>query len=74
MPLYFHLQDDRDTKVVVFKSLHESFFLAHLNLNVINGTQGGQAGSIEFNHMIENIKAMETSLCRGSWWRSSWGR
>ncbi|CAH7330823.1 Enoyl-CoA hydratase/isomerase family protein [Vibrio chagasii] len=53
------LQDDRDTKVVVFKSLHESFFLAHLDLNVINGTQGGQAGSIEFNHMIENIKAMK---------------
>eukprot|EP00487_Bulimina_marginata_P000897 TRINITY_DN1184_c0_g1_i1.p1 TRINITY_DN1184_c0_g1~~TRINITY_DN1184_c0_g1_i1.p1 ORF type:complete len:153 (+),score=65.19 TRINITY_DN1184_c0_g1_i1:159-617(+) len=53
------LKDDRDTKVVVFKSLHESFFLAHLDLNVINGTQGGQAGSIEFNHMIENVKAMK---------------
>ncbi len=33
------LKDDRDTKVVVFKSLHETFFLAHLDLNVINGTQ-----------------------------------
>ncbi|WP_065187798.1 enoyl-CoA hydratase/isomerase family protein [Shewanella woodyi] len=53
------LKDNRDTKVVVFKSLHESFFLAHLDLNVINGTQGGQAASIEFNHMIENIKAMK---------------
>ncbi|MFN1580076.1 enoyl-CoA hydratase/isomerase family protein [Vibrio rotiferianus] len=53
------LKDDRDTKVVVFKSLHESFFLAHLDLNVINGTQGGQAASIEFNHMIANIKAMK---------------
>ncbi|OZS43338.1 enoyl-CoA hydratase/isomerase family protein [Photobacterium sanguinicancri] len=53
------LKDDRDTKVVVFKSLHEQFFLAHLDLNVINGTQGGQAASIEFNHMITNIKAMK---------------
>lgn len=53
------LKDDRDTKVVVFKSLHETFFLAHLDLNVINGTQGGQAASIEFNHMIANIKAMK---------------
>lgn len=53
------LKDDRETKIVVFKSLHETFFLAHLDLNVINGTQGGQAASIEFNHMITNIKAMK---------------
>lgn len=53
------LKDDRDTKVVVFKSLHAEFFLAHLDLNVINGTQGGQAASIEFNHMIANIKTMK---------------
>lgn len=53
------LKDDRETKVVVFKSLNSSFFLAHLDLNVINGTQGGQAASIEFNHMVENIKAMK---------------
>ena len=26
---------------------------------MINGTQSGQAGSIEFNHMIENIKSMK---------------
>ncbi|GAB7219598.1 enoyl-CoA hydratase/isomerase family protein [Vibrio comitans] len=53
------LKDDRKTKVVVFKSMHESFFLAHLDLHVINGTQGGQAASIEFNHMIANIKEMK---------------
>lgn len=53
------LSNDRETKVVVFKSLHDTFFLAHLDLNVINGTQGGQAASIEFNHMITNIKAMK---------------
>lgn len=53
------LADDRDTKVVVFKSFHESFFIAHLDLHVINGTQGGQAASIEFNHLIANIKSMK---------------
>ncbi|WDE02080.1 enoyl-CoA hydratase/isomerase family protein [Thalassomonas actiniarum] len=53
------LRDDRETKVVVFKSFHEAFFIAHLDLNVINGTQGGQAASIAFNQMIANIKAMK---------------
>ena len=53
------LKDDREIKAVVFKSFHESFFIAHLDLNVINGTSGGQAASIEFNHMIANIKAMK---------------
>ncbi|WP_068546411.1 enoyl-CoA hydratase/isomerase family protein [Thalassotalea crassostreae] len=53
------LKDDRETKAVVFKSFHHAFFIAHLDLNVINGTQGGQAASIEFNHMIANIKAMK---------------
>ena len=38
------LKDDRDTKVVVFTSSNDKFFLAHLDLNVINGTQEGQAG------------------------------
>jgi len=53
------LKGDRETKAVVFKSFHEAFFIAHLDLNVINGSQGGQAASIEFNHMIANIKAMK---------------
>lgn len=53
------LKDDRQTKAVVFKSFHNAFFIAHLDLNVINGSQGGQAASIEFNHMIANIKAMK---------------
>lgn len=53
------LKDDRDTKAVVFKSAHEMFFIAHLDLNLINGTPGGQAGCIEFSHMIRNIKAMK---------------
>ncbi len=53
------LKDEREIKAVVFKSFHDAFFIAHLDLNVINGTQGGQAASIEFNHMIANIKAMK---------------
>ncbi len=53
------LKDDRETKAVVFKSFHDAFFIAHLDLNVINGSLGGQAASIEFNHMIANIKAMK---------------
>ncbi|MGF1734459.1 enoyl-CoA hydratase/isomerase family protein [Photobacterium satsumensis] len=53
------LKNDGETKIVVFESLHKTFFLAHLDLNIINGTQGGQAASIEFNHMIANIKAMK---------------
>ena len=53
------LNGDRDTKVVVFRSANEQFFVAHLDLNVINGTPGGQAAIIEFSHMIDNIKAMK---------------
>ena len=53
------LNDNREIKVVVFKSNHPDFFIAHLDLNVINGTPAGQADSIEFNHMIANIKAVK---------------
>lgn len=53
------LKNDREVKAVVFTSFHETFFIAHLDLNVINGTPGGQAASIEFNHLIANIKAMK---------------
>lgn len=53
------LKDDQDTKVVVFKSANDKFFSAHLDLNVINGTQEGQAACIEFSRMIKNIKAMK---------------
>ena len=40
--LVLSLKDDRDTKVVIFKSSNELFFLAHLDLNVINGTPEGR--------------------------------
>jgi enoyl-CoA hydratase/carnithine racemase len=52
------LRDESDTRVVVFKSANDKFFSAHLDLNVINGTQEGQAACGEFSHMIRNIKAM----------------
>ena len=53
------LQDDQDIKVVVFTSSNTKFFSAHLDLNVINGTEKGQAACREFSHMIKNIKAMK---------------
>lgn len=53
------LKEDNSTKVVVFRSSNEKFFSAHLDLNVINGTERGQAACIEFSHMIKNIKAMK---------------
>jgi enoyl-CoA hydratase/carnithine racemase len=53
------LKDDRDTKIVVFTSSNDKFYSAHLDLNLINRTQEGQAGCIEFSHMIKNIKAMK---------------
>ncbi|MGH1482833.1 MAG: enoyl-CoA hydratase/isomerase family protein [Geminicoccales bacterium] len=53
------LKDDRATKAVVFKSANEQFFVAHLDLNVINGTPDGQVAIIEFSNMIRNVKAMK---------------
>lgn len=35
------LEGNSDTKAVVFKSANDKFFSAHLDLNVINGTQAG---------------------------------
>jgi enoyl-CoA hydratase/carnithine racemase len=52
------LTDDRDTKVVIFKSSNDTIFLAHLDVTVINGTPAGQSACTEFSHMIANIKAM----------------
>ena len=52
------LKDDRDIKIVIFKSSNKNIFLAHLDLNVINGTPDGYVGCIEFSHMTANIKAM----------------
>jgi enoyl-CoA hydratase/carnithine racemase len=52
------LESDNETKAVVFKSAHELFFVAHLDLNTINGTPEGQAGIMAFSQMIKGIKAM----------------
>jgi enoyl-CoA hydratase/carnithine racemase len=53
------MKDDLDTKAVVFKSANDKFFSAHLDLNVINGTQEGQAACVKFSRMVKNIKAMK---------------
>jgi enoyl-CoA hydratase/carnithine racemase len=53
------VNDDTDTKAVVFRSANDKFFSAHLDLNVINGTQEGQAACVEFSRMVKNIKAMK---------------
>lgn len=53
------LKEDKDSKIIIFKSANEKFFSAHLDLNIINGTPEGQAGSIEFNKMIKNIKSLK---------------
>jgi enoyl-CoA hydratase/carnithine racemase len=53
------LKDDLNTKAVVFTSSHDQFFLAHLDLNIINGTPEGQAACVEFSHMINNIKVLK---------------
>ncbi|WP_428088249.1 enoyl-CoA hydratase/isomerase family protein [Candidatus Thioglobus sp.] len=52
------LQNDNETKAVVFKSAHKLFFVAHLDLNTINGAESGKAGIMAFSQMIKNIKAM----------------
>jgi len=53
------LKDDTSIKVILFKSANEKFFSAHLDLNTINGSPEGQAGSIAFNNMIKNIKSLK---------------
>lgn len=53
------LRGEHSIKVVVFKSANDKFFLAHLDLNVINGSPEGRAACHEFSKMVKNIKAME---------------
>lgn len=53
------LKEDTETKIVIFKSFHEKFFIAHFDLNVINGTPEGRTVIIEFSHLIKNIKEMK---------------
>jgi len=53
------LESDNQIKVVIFKSYHDKFFVAHFDLNVINGTPEGRSTIIEFSHMIKNIKEMK---------------
>jgi enoyl-CoA hydratase/carnithine racemase len=57
--LALSLKADSDTTVVIFRSSNAQFFSAHLDLNVINGSQKGQAACTEFSHMIKNIRAIQ---------------
>jgi enoyl-CoA hydratase/carnithine racemase len=40
------LDNDVDTRVVVFESADEKFFSAHLDLNTINGTPAGKRDAL----------------------------
>ncbi|MGX1931031.1 enoyl-CoA hydratase/isomerase family protein [Flagellimonas sp. 2504JD4-2] len=53
------LKNDVETKIVIFKSFHAKFFIAHLDLNIINGTPEGRSVILEFSHLIKNIKEMK---------------
>ena len=53
------LKNDTETKIVIFKSFHEKFFIAHLDLNIINGAPEGRSVILEFSHLIKNIKEMK---------------
>ena len=53
------LKGDIATKAVVFKSAHALFFVAHLDLNTINGSREGLAGIHAFSQMIKGIKLMD---------------
>ena len=52
------LKHDTETKAIVFKSANPQFFVAHLDLNTINGTPEGQAGIHAFAEMINNVKSL----------------
>jgi enoyl-CoA hydratase/carnithine racemase len=52
------LEQNSETKAVVFKSAHELFFVAHLDLKTINGSPEGLAGIEAFSQMIKGIKSM----------------
>lgn len=52
------LKHDNETKAIVFKSANPQFFVAHLDLNTINGTPEGQEGIHAFAEMINNVKAL----------------
>ncbi len=52
------LKNDTETKAIVFKSANPYFFVAHLDLNTINGTPEGVAGIHAFSEMINNVKSI----------------
>jgi enoyl-CoA hydratase/carnithine racemase len=56
--LFSSLKHDHGTKAIVFKSANPQFFVAHLDLNTINGTPEGQAGIQAFSEMIKSVKSL----------------
>ncbi len=52
------LKDDYETKAIVFKSANPLFFVAHLDLETINGKPEGQKGIYAFAEMINGVKAL----------------
>ena len=55
---FYELKGDHETKAVVFKSANPQFFVAHLDLNTINGTPDGRDGIHAFAEMINNVKSL----------------
>ncbi|KEI70291.1 enoyl-CoA hydratase/isomerase family protein [Endozoicomonas elysicola] len=53
------VDNEQDTKVVVFKSANPLFFSAHFDLNLINGTAEGHAGCMAFSQMIKSLKQLK---------------
>lgn len=53
------LKGDKDTRIVIFKSANDSFFICHLDLNLINGIPEGQFGCLEFSRMINSLKNLD---------------
>ncbi|MBD1371490.1 enoyl-CoA hydratase/isomerase family protein [Hazenella sp. IB182357] len=52
------LNKDERIKVVIFRSMNQHFFSAHLDLNVINHEKKGIAGTKNFMNLIEDTKNM----------------
>ncbi|SFS88995.1 enoyl-CoA hydratase/isomerase family protein [Marininema halotolerans] len=52
------LNKDAQVKIVIFRSMNEHFFSAHLDLNLINHEKEGITGMNNFMKLIEDIKNM----------------
>lgn len=53
------LEENKEVKVILFKSTNPLFFSAHLDLHLINGTAEGKSGCTQFSKMIKNLKTLK---------------